>query len=70
MEDKSNGMMKTLVDGTEVNPRGYYFLLDWNDQDQWKFMQENFSQTRLCDLNLAQYKWLFKHATENDFNKL
>jgi len=70
MEDKSNGTMKTLADGTEVVPRGYYFLLDWNDQDQWKFMRENFDQSRLCDLNIEQYKRLFKHATANDLNKL
>jgi hypothetical protein len=70
MEDKSNGTMKTLADGTLVSSRGYYYLLDWNEQDQWKFILRTFDANRLCDLNIEQYRRLFKHATENDLNKL
>lgn len=69
-EDPSNGTMKILSDGTQVSPRGYYYLLDWNDSDNWKFMHENFDNSRLHSLNIEQYKILFKHATESDFKNL
>lgn len=62
--------MKTLADGTEVVARGYYYLLDFNDSDNWNYMLANFGTAKLNDLNVKQYAMLFKHATECDANKL
>ena len=54
--------MKTLSDGIEVSARSYYFLLDWNESNCWKYMYDNFQCKRLCDLNIVQYKQLFERA--------
>ena len=62
--------MKTLYDGTEVSARGYYYLLDWNEVDEYKFIVSNFSKSRLKDLNKEEYVILFEAATLSDLNKL
>ena len=58
--------MKMLSDGTIVIDRTFYYLLDWNDRDYWKFMTENFNKKRLMDLTLEEYKTLWEHATKED----
>lgn len=58
--------MKTLSDGTEVSPRSYYFLLEWNEQDKKDFMVVKFNKHRLCDLNIGEYAALFLHATTRE----
>jgi hypothetical protein len=58
--------MKKLIDGIEVSARSYYFLLDWNEQDEHKTLIETFSKMRLCDLNIDQYTQLFNHATQKE----
>ena len=58
--------MKTLADGTEVVARSYYFLLDWNEQDEWETLIRLFNVKRLCDLNIEQYTQLFNHATQQE----
>ena len=62
--------MKTLSDGTEVLARTYYYLLDWNETNNKEFMFTSFNKQRLCDLNIDEYKILFKHATEIDGREL
>ena len=58
--------MKTLADGTTVIARTFYYLLDWNDRDYWKFMTENFDKKRLMDLTLEEYISLWEEATKSD----
>jgi len=58
--------MKTLADGNEVTARSYYFLLDWNEHDEWKVMYNSFGKMRLCDLTLPEYKKLWMAATINE----
>lgn len=58
--------MKKLANGTEVTSRSYYFLLDWNEQDEWVTLVRLFSVKRLCDLNIDQYTQLFNHATQEE----
>lgn len=58
--------MKTLADGNEVTARSYYFLLDWNEHDEKKFMFNTFNKMRLCDLTLPEYKKLWMTATTNE----
>ena len=44
--------MKTLADGTTVAARTWYYLLDWNDRDNFRFMHEMFDKKRLMDLTI------------------
>lgn len=60
--------MKTLADGFEVSARSYYYLLDWNEVNEWKFMVETFNKTKLKELTLSEYKILFSHATKTELN--
>ena len=62
--------MKKLIDDTEVNSRGYYYLLDWNEQDNWNTILILFNTAKLHELTISQYKELFKIATESDYNVL
>ena len=62
--------MKTLNDGIEVPARIYYYLLDWNEVNERKYMIDNFNKTRLCDLNIGEFKQLFGFATQQDIIKL
>ena len=59
--------MKTS-DGFEVTSRSYYFLLDWNESDDWQYIIKEFGKSKLKDLNLAEYKQLFLHATTSEMN--
>ena len=56
--------MKRIKNGIQVSARSYYYLLDWNDRDGWKFMMDKFDKTKLSELNLDQYMILFTHATD------
>ncbi len=62
--------MKTLSDDKEVPARGYYYLLDWNEQNELNYIQRVFNKTRLADLTLHEYKMLFKYATSEDYKNL
>ena len=58
--------MKKLADGIEVIARGYYYLLDWNEQDEWETIHRLFQVGQLNKLNIEQYTQLFNHATQQD----
>lgn len=60
--------MKTLADGTEVSARSYYYLLDWNEVNEWKFMVSEFNKHKLKDLTMAEYKRLFGEATTSEMS--
>ena len=62
--------MKTLSDGIEVSARSYYYLLDWNERDEWKYINRMFNKFRLCDLTHPEYKMLFLHATSEDYKQI
>ena len=62
--------MKTLSDNNEVTSRSYYFLLDWNEQDERHFINETFNKNRLCDLTLPEYKKLWKYAVTLEYEIL
>lgn len=61
--------MKTLSDGFEVSDRSYYYLLDWNEVNKWKYMAKEFGKTMLKELTRVEYKRLFNKATTNEMNK-
>jgi len=56
--------MKTLADGVEVSARSYYYLLDWNEVNEWNYMFITFNKRRLCDLTIIEYRQLFCYATQ------
>jgi hypothetical protein len=60
--------MKTLADGFEVSARSYYYLLDWNEVNEWKYMVQEFGKNRLMDLTRVEYKRLFNKATMSEMN--
>lgn len=62
--------MKKLIDDSEVPARGYYYLLDWNEKDEWKTCFKLFGTGRLCELELNQYIQLFDTATKQDLENL
>lgn len=62
--------MKKLINGNEVSSRTYYYLLEFNDKDNWKFMVTNFNKMKLHELNLDEYRQLFEYATKNDYDNL
>lgn len=62
--------MKRLFDDHEVSARVYYYLLDWNEHNNWEYIQKTFDKQRLCDLTLNQYKMLFAYATSEDYKTL
>lgn len=58
--------MKKLADDREVSEGSYYYLLDWNDRDKKNYILREFNKSRLCDLNIYEYKILFSHVTNLD----
>jgi len=58
--------MKTLSDGTVVSARTFYYLLDFNDRDNWEFITKSFNKTKLHDLTIIEYSQLFDHVTSLD----
>lgn len=61
--------MKKLADGFEVSARSYYYLLDWNEVNEWKYMVKEFGKTILADLTRVEYKRLFNKATTSEMNQ-
>lgn len=61
--------MKKLIDNTEVSARSYYYLLDFNDRDNWETIEKIASVTNLTMLTKEQYKELFNIAvSKENFN--
>ncbi len=59
-------MSKPTIDDKTVPARIYYYLLDWNEQDQRKTILDMFDLTRLCDCTKDQIMTLFDTATKED----
>lgn len=62
--------MKKLADGKEVSGRIYYYLLDFNEKDEWRTIMQLFSCQQLNQLNSYQFAELFSHAFAKDIEKL
>ena len=58
--------MKT-IDNIDVTARSYYFLLDWNEQNEWEYIHQQYNKGSLKDLTFEEYKQLFGYATQCDF---
>lgn len=62
--------MKKLADGTNVSSRSYYFLLDFNDKNDWKNIMNLYGVTKLHLLTKHQYLYLFKQAVDIELKLL
>lgn len=58
--------MKQLSDGTMVEPDAYYFLLEWNDNDRKKYINEHFNKNSLHSLSKQEFNELLIHAQNNN----
>ena len=68
--NSKNNKMKTLADGFKVSARSYYYLLDWNEANEWRYMADEFGKIRLMDLTRIEYRTLFSKATMSEMNEL
>lgn len=50
----------------KVPSRCYYYMLDWNDQNEKKEMFDSYGKMRLADLTEVEFWSLFKYATQKD----
>lgn len=62
--------MKELADGHKVSSMSYYFLLDWNEANNRKYMRNIIRKDRLHDCSRKEYKKLFEFATKHELKKL
>lgn len=62
--------MQTLKDGTEVTSRGFYFLLDWSDNDDKQTIYGLYGVHKLRDLDKGQYTYLMKTAMDSELKSL
>lgn len=60
--------MKKMADGTEVPARPYYYLLDFNDSDNWKTITFLYNKTKLNELTNSQFWNLFEVATKKEIS--
>jgi len=58
--------MKQLSDNTFVSSKSYYFLLDFNEINEWNFIQKKFNKNKLKDLTINEYLTLFEHASNKE----
>jgi len=62
--------MKTLSNGFEVPSRTYYYLLDWNEANDWKYIREHFNKEKLKDLTREEYNQLFLFVSRSELINL
>lgn len=62
--------MKTIANNYEVSARSFYYLLDWNDRDNWVTIYEKFGTQKLSELTIDEYRELWLHATTTEYNNL
>ena len=58
--------MKQTIDGVSQLPRIWYYLLDFNDQDNWETIERLSGQKKLGSLTDKEFKLLFITAVEKD----
>lgn len=51
---------------TTVPPRCWYYLLDFNDRDDFATMDKHFGKRSLSELTIEQFRKLFALATQKD----
>jgi hypothetical protein len=62
--------MKKSKDGKEIPDRCWYYLLAFNDRDNWETIERLFGTKRLSDLTMASFAQLFEIAGKQDSHTL
>lgn len=57
---------KLTIDGFEIHPRIWYYLLDWNNQDKFNTLTELYGVKKLGDLTKSKLLNLLFVATQSD----
>ena len=58
--------MKQTIDGVSQHPRMWYYLLDFNDADNWQTIEALCGKSKLHELTDDQFRRLFMAATTKD----
>lgn len=53
-------------DGKNVPSRVWYYLLDWNEQDDWQTLRKVYEVDKLRDLDYIDVIQLFQKASSKD----
>ncbi len=61
---------KPTIDDKEVPDRVYYYLLEWNERDEWETIWSRYGLRRLCDCTKEQVMSLFQTASESDYTEM
>lgn len=61
--------MKQSKDEKDINSRIWYYLLSWNDEDNWHTIYKMFETMKLSELTEEQIIRLFDIATHSEYNK-
>ena len=59
-------IMKQTIDKEDVPDRCWYYLLDFNDRNNWELIHEVSGQIKLHGLTKEQFWKLFELATQKD----
>jgi len=62
--------MKTLADNKTVTSRSYYFLLDWNEHNDWEYIREHFDKQKLSSLTIYEYRELWLYASSSEYDNI
>jgi hypothetical protein len=62
--------MKKSIDGYTISDRVWYYLLDFNDRDNWKTIEDVGTTRKLHYLTAEQIKKLFVKAFIQDFKNI
>lgn len=58
--------MKKTIDNKEILDRIWYYLLDFNDSDNWETIKRLTNQTKLSMITHDELLKLYKEAIKND----
>lgn len=56
--------MKTLIDGSKVSSGLYFYLFEFNNKTENKFMEYYFKKSKLSDLTLVEFHGFCYYAAQ------
>lgn len=62
--------MKKSSDNYNIPPRVWYYLLDWNEQNQWEAIWSWHGTRKLSDLTFHEVVGLYEHAVRTDIQTM
>jgi len=62
--------METLADGSKVGTRCYDFVVDFNNENDWKLMHDLYNVRVVSELSRHQFVYLFRHAMDMELKAL